>query len=106
VLTWRVLSSVRYLPDTVNQLAHKVLVKQSTLSKALDRMEKDELITREPLPEFRSKINITITSHVITLIDRLIEVANDYEDHSLDHMSANELQELRGLLRKLIQENT
>jgi len=102
VLVWRVLSSVRNQAHTVNELAAKVLVNQSTLSKALDRMERDALIRRERLPEYRSKINVKITQRGIKLIDRLIEVANEYEDHSLDHMEENELQDLRDLLRKLI----
>ena len=103
VLTWRVLSSVRHQTDTVNKLADKVLVNQSTLSKALDRMERDQLILRERDPEYRSKIRVEITQIGIELIDRLIDVANDYENHSLDHMSENELEKLRDLLRKLIQ---
>lgn len=102
VLTWRVLSSIRNSSDTVNELATKVLVNQSTLSKALDRMERDQLIEREPDPEYRSKIKIKITSLGKDLIDRLIEIANSYGDESLDHMSAGDLQQLRDLLTKLI----
>ena len=104
VLTWRVLSSVRNTSDTVNELAAKVLVNQSTLSKALDRMERDNLIERERDPEYRSKIKIRITSQGKNLIDRLIEIANDHGDQSLDHMTNADLQQLRLLLSKLIKE--
>ena len=105
VLAWRVLSSIRCQADTVNQIAAKALVSQSTLSKALDRIEKDGLITRERLPEYRSKTKVTITHSGKKLIDQLIDTANLYEDRSLDHMSAKELKELRSLLRKLIGRN-
>ncbi len=103
VLTWRVLSSIRYQADTVNNLANKVLVNQSTLSKALDRMEKEQLVQREQLPEFRSKTNVIITAKGIAQIDGLIDEANEYEEHSLNHLNNEELQQLRQLLRKLIE---
>jgi DNA-binding MarR family transcriptional regulator len=102
VITWRVLASIRNQPYTVNEIARRVLVNQSTLSKALDRMELDELIERQPLPDFRSKINVTITDKGETLINRLINMANEYEDRSFEHMSETEIQQLRFLLRRLI----
>ena len=102
VLAWRVLSSVRYHPETVNNLASKVLVNQSTLSKALDRIERDNLIQRERDPEYRSRINVSITDDGIQLIDQLIDMANAFEEHSFDHMNQNELKQLRSLLQKLI----
>ena len=102
VITWRVLASIRKQPYTVNEIARLVLVNQSTLSKALDRMELDKLIERQPLPDFRSKINVVITEKGETLINRLINMANEYEDRSFKHMSEAEMQQLRFLLRRLI----
>ncbi len=102
VITWRVLSSIREHPDTVNKLADKVLVNQSTLSKALDRMERDQLIKRERDPSYRSKTNIEITSHGRKLIDRLIQIANDHEDNSFEHMTDQDVSELRRLLKQLV----
>ena len=102
VLTWRTLSSIRDRPDTVNELAKKVLVTQSTLSKALDRMERDNLIKRERDPDFLSKTNITITDDGIQLIDQLTDIANQFEGDSIKLLSEAELQELKLLLRKLI----
>ena len=102
VITWRVLSSIRQDADTVNELAKKVLVNQSTLSKALDRMERDTLISRQRDPEFRSKINVEITTRGKKLIDRLIDIANQHEEQTFSRLSESDMQELRGLLRKLI----
>ncbi len=102
VLVWRVLSSLRHHPETVNELAAKVLVNQSTLSKALDRMERDGLIKRERDPEFRSKIKIFITASGVKLIDQLIDSANTYEEDTLAHLSKNDRKQLRALLQKLI----
>ncbi|MFT5611870.1 MAG: DNA-binding MarR family transcriptional regulator [Polaribacter sp.] len=103
VITWRVLSSIRNQADTVNQLAKKVLVNQSTLSKALDRMERDELIRRQRDPEFRSKINIQITNQGMEMIDRLINIANQHEEQTFNRLSESDMQDLRGLLKKLIE---
>jgi DNA-binding MarR family transcriptional regulator len=103
VITWRVLSSIRDQADTVNQLAKKVLVNQSTLSKALDRMERDKLIRRQRDPEFRSKINIQITNQGMEMIDRLINIANQHEEQTFNRLSESDMQDLRGLLKKLIE---
>ena len=102
VITWRVLSSIRNKADTVNQLAKKVLVNQSTLSKALDRMERDKLISRERDPEFRSKIIVQITKQGMKVIDRLIDIANQHEEETFNRLSESDMQDLRGLLKKLI----
>jgi DNA-binding MarR family transcriptional regulator len=102
VITWRVLSSIRQNADTVNQLAKKVLVNQSTLSKALDRMERDKLIIRQRDPEFRSKINVQISNQGMKMIDRLIDVANQHEEHTFNKLSESDMQDLRGLLKQLI----
>ncbi len=102
VITWRVLSSIRQNADTVNRLAKKVLVNQSTLSKALDRMERDELITRQRDPEFRSKIKVQITKQGMKTIDRLIDIANQHEEQTFNRLSESDMQDLRGLLKKLI----
>jgi DNA-binding MarR family transcriptional regulator len=103
VITWRVLSSIRDQADTVNQLAKKVLVNQSTLSKALDRMERDKLIRRQRDAEFRSKINIQITNQGMKMIDRLINIANQHEEQTFNRLSESDMQDLRGLLKKLIE---
>jgi DNA-binding MarR family transcriptional regulator len=102
VITWRVLSSIRQNADTVNRLAKKVLVNQSTLSKALDRMERDELINRQRDPEFRSKIKVQITKQGMKTIDRLIDIANQHEEQTFNRLSESDMQDLRGLLKKLI----
>ncbi|MFT5135483.1 MAG: DNA-binding MarR family transcriptional regulator [Arenicella sp.] len=102
VITWRVLSSIRQNADTVNEVAKKVLVNQSTLSKALDRMERDKLIQRQRDPEFRSKINVQITDQGIKMIDRLIAIANQHEQQTFNRLSDSDMQHLRSLLKKLI----
>ena len=102
VITWRVLASIRRQARTVNDLAERVLVNQSTLSKALDRMERDDLIERQPVPEFRSKVEISITEKGQELIDRLIDLANDYENLSLRQMSNDDMRQLKKLLHRLI----
>ena len=102
VITWRVLASIRRQSRTVNDLAKRVLVNQSTLSKALERMERDELIERQPVPNFRSKINVSITEKGEKLIGRLINMANDYENRSFQHMSDEDMLQLKHLLHRLI----
>jgi len=105
VLTWRILTCVRYKSGTVNELAAKVLVNQSTLSKALDRLERDKLITRQRDPDFRSRTNVEITATGKDLVDHMIDLANEYEEHSIAHMSETDMSSLRSLLSKLLDRN-
>ena len=102
VITWRVLASVRKQSHSVNELARRVLVNKSLLGKALDRMESDKLVERQPIPEYPSKINVVITDKGEKLIQRLINMANEYEDRSFKHMSETQMQQLRFLLQSLI----
>ena len=102
VITWRVLASILKQPHTVSDLSLKVLMKQSNLVKALDRMERDNLIERQAMPESPSKVNVVITKKGEKLIHRLINMANEYEDSSFKHMNEAEMQQLRFLLRRLI----
>ena len=103
VITWRVLASILKQPCTIKELSLKVLLNQATLIKALNRMEGEELIEQQPIPESRSKVNIVITDKGEKLIHRLINMANEYEDSSFNHMNETEIQQLRFLLQRLIE---
>ena len=102
LLTWRILASIRHEPNSINELAKRVLVNQSTLSKALDRLERDELVSRHrDTAEYR-RVNASITPKGKEVVDALIPVANEYEKRAFEHMPAGERNKLKIVLQQLI----
>jgi DNA-binding MarR family transcriptional regulator len=103
LMTWRVLASIRNEPTSVNELAKRVLVNQSTLSKALDRFERDELLSRARDSKQHRRINVSITTKGKELIDNLIPIAREHEERAFQYMSAEEKLNLKTMLQKLIE---
>ena len=102
VNTWRILASINDKPATVNELVEMVLTSQPTLSKTLDRLERDKLITRKRDNEHRRKVYIHITENGKTIIEKLIPLANKYEQERFKHMKPEDKQKLKQLLQELI----
>ena len=65
-------------------------------------MERDKLISRQRDPEYRSKIIVKISAQGRMLIDRLIDIANEYEEQSITNLSDADIRELRRLLSQLV----
>lgn len=104
VPTWRVLASL-YDRDglTVGALADIVLLKQPTLSKAIDRMIKDGLVARQPSDGDRRQVRVTITPKGRALVCDLIGQALDHEKDILTGYSAAETRTLKTMLQTLIE---
>jgi len=102
VLTWRILAAVQESSKTVNQLAALVLVNQSTLSKALDRLETEGLLQRSQNQLQKRKTNISVTTKGRRLISKLVPIAQQYEQHSFSQLNENEKTTLRKILKKLL----
>lgn len=102
VLTWRILAAVQKNSKTVNELAALVLVNQSTLSKALDRLEAEGLVQRIQDQQQKRKTNVSITTKGQQLIGRLIPIAKEYEQNSFSQLNEKEKSSLREILKKLL----
>jgi len=103
VPTWRVLSSL-YDRDgmTVGALADIVLLKQPTLSKAVDRMIKDGLVVRQSSEGDRRQVRVTITPKGRALVRNLIGQALAHEKEVLAGYSAADEALLKTMLQSLI----
>ena len=101
LLTWRILASIHNEPTSVNELAKRVLVNQSTLSKALDRLEKDDLVSRNRDATQYRRVNVSITPKGTEIV-KLIPIANEYEERAFEHMPAGERKKLKVVLQQLI----
>lgn len=101
--TWRVLSTLSDSNGlTVGELAKIVLLKQPTLSKALDRMIADGLVSRTASAADRRQVRVSITSKGRAMVEGLIARAIEHEETVLSSYNAAERQSLKQMLKTLI----
>lgn len=99
VLTWRVLAVLSDGPTTVGDLAEATLTKQATLSKALDRMERDGLVRRQRTARDRRTVMVENTGKgAITAID-LTARAKAHQEMLLENYPDEDRQTLLRVLR-------
>jgi len=103
VIEWRVLSTLYDHPQiSVGKLSDIVLCKQPTLSKAIDRMESKGWITRTLNNQDRRRISVTIDEAGMSIIQSLLKEAMELEQAELERFDKKEIDDLKRILRKLI----
>jgi DNA-binding MarR family transcriptional regulator len=103
VIEWRVLSTLYDHPQiSVGKLSDIVLCKQPTLSKAIDRMESKGWIARTLNNQDRRMISVTIDEAGMKIIRNLLREAMELEHFELDGFDEKEIDDLKKVLRKLI----
>ncbi len=101
--TWRVLSTLSDSNGlTVGELAKIVLLKQPTLSKALDRMIAEGLVSRSASSADRRRVRVSISPKGRAMVEGLIARAVEHEESVLSSYSAAERQTLKQMLKTLI----
>lgn len=103
VPVWRVLA-VLYDRDNlvIGVLARMVLLKQPTLSKVLDRMIADGLVTRSPATDDRRRVHVEITARGRELVHQHIKLAKIREAEALAEFGDQEITTIKTVLRTLI----
>lgn len=100
---WRILASLNDFGEvTIGELAKTVLMKQPTLTKALDRMEKEKLVKRHHSKTDRRAIIIRITAGGRKEVSKLLVQAKQHEKDVLKSYSKKEEEVLKHVLRTLI----
>ncbi|PCI33915.1 MAG: MarR family transcriptional regulator [Alphaproteobacteria bacterium] len=100
---WRILASLSDLDNVaIGRLARIVLLKQPTLTKVLDRMEKDNLILRQHSREDRRSVKIAITETGRQKVQDLVTEAKAHEKKILETYSSDEQEDLKNTLKTLI----
>jgi MarR family transcriptional regulator, lower aerobic nicotinate degradation pathway regulator len=103
VIEWRVLSTLIDHPRlSVGALQDRVICKQSTLSKAIDRMETKGWVTRSLDVRDRRKIYVTIDPPGLEIAGELLSKATKLEQSELEGFSRKEISTLKKVLRNLI----
>ena len=101
---WRILASLtNYDKIAIGKLANRVLMKQPTLTKILDRMEENNLVKRTHSKEDRRSVKISITKKGRDKVAPLLRRAKEHEKDVLEGYSAEEEAVLKQALRTLIQ---
>lgn len=103
VPVWRVLATLSDgdgLP--VGDLARKTLYKQPTLTRIIDRLEADDIVSRATDAGDRRRVRIYITGKGRELVSRLLLDAKRHEAAILKGYSETEVALLKGALRMLI----
>ncbi len=85
-----------------NELAREVHLKGSTVSVALDKMQKEGLIRREDSLSDKRKVNIYLTSQGFDLILKLDKIVEKMERKMLNGLSDGEKYDLHYYLTKIL----
>jgi MarR family transcriptional regulator, organic hydroperoxide resistance regulator len=99
---WRVCASLLYVPQqTLSELSVHATSDISALSRIIDRLESQALVTREKSTTDGRSIRIALTSKGEELALRIVPVAQQHESVILTGFAANDVQVLRTMLLKL-----
>ncbi len=100
VPVWRVLATLSGGPETVTALAEACLLQQPTMTKVLDRMERDGLVKRQQDGRDRRLVRVSLAPRGETMVGDLLGAARAQEAEVLArHPDAAAIKDL---LRALI----
>ena len=102
VTTWRILTAVLDSERTISQLADLVLMKQPAVSRALDRLELDGLVTRRRPKVERRTVRVGLTAKGRDLAARLRAEAQEREGRLATTLPARDIDRLKAGLTALI----
>jgi DNA-binding MarR family transcriptional regulator len=106
VPVWRVLATLSGLPkgqgETVTGLANACLLQQPTMTKVLDRMERDGLVRRHADMRDHRMVRLALTPRGEAMVADLLVAARAHEAEVLARHSPEEVEAIKALLRDLI----
>jgi len=102
VPTWRILTSALEKRRTITEIGQLVLMKQSALSRALDRLERDGLIARKRSETERRLVYIELTPKGRKQAEQLRATAALHEKKIRQSLSAGDLKQLGLMLDRVI----
>jgi len=102
LVEWRVLSYLSDGPASIGELAAVTLLQQPTLTKVVDRMQRDGLVDRRPEPTDGRRVRVSVTPRGRALVADLIPLARRHEDIVLDGYTPDEARALKATLKTLI----
>ena len=104
-MQWRVMAALWDAPKSAREVAEIILQKQPTVSKLLERMERQGLVRREPDAEDRRRIVVSLSPRGRAVAGPLIEAAREHERAVLEPFGATNAATLVTVLQRLIDRN-
>lgn len=107
VIEWRVLGILAHQDGlAMSELAQRVLTKQPTLTKAIDRMERSGLVQRRTPDQDRRRTLVLLTEQGRQTAAPLVAEARAQESAVVSEQGEANVRQLRVLLRQLIDRMT
>lgn len=100
VPVWRVLATLSGGPETVTMLAEACLLQQPTMTKVLDRMERDGLVTRHQDARDRRLVRVHLAAKGEAMLTDLLTAARTHEAEVVARHP--DIAAIKDLLRSLI----
>jgi DNA-binding MarR family transcriptional regulator len=105
VLQWRVMAALWDTPKSAGEVAEIILQKQPTVSKLLERMQRQGLLDRETDAGDRRRVVVSLTPRGRAVAGPLIEAAREHERAVLGPFGATNASTLVTVLQRLIARN-
>jgi DNA-binding MarR family transcriptional regulator len=100
---WRVLAALTDLgAATINHLSDITVVDRTTLSRTLDRMEKNGLVARKRVEADKRSYEMRLTAGGRAMLRRIWPVMNYHNTRAIAGLSPRELARLRAIIKKMI----
>ena len=99
---WRVLAILGHKnPSTITEMSRKGVIKMSTLTRILDKMVAQNLVTRTPWEEDRRIIKVMITKTGQDQLDKALKVNTNVYERVFDGVSAHQIKQLMATLKTM-----
>ena len=89
--------------QTQRELSRVVAIEPPTVARTIDRMVRDGLVRREPDPRDGRATRVRLTARALALRDRLAAESMAANEVAARVLSADELETLKSLLRRVIE---
>ena len=100
---WRVLGALVDLGTcTINRLSDLTVVDRTTLSRTLDRMEKNGLVARKRVEADKRSYEMRLTAAGRAMFRRIWPVMSYHNERAIAGLSPREMAELRAIIEKMI----
>jgi len=100
---WRVMAALVDLGAcTINRLSDLTVVDRTTLSRTLDRMERNGLVARKRVEADKRSYEIRLTAAGRAMLRRIWPVMSYHNARAVAGLSAREMSKLRAIIQKMI----
>lgn len=100
---WRVMAALVDLGHcTINRLSDLTVVDRTTLSRTLDRMEKNGFVARKRVEADRRSYEIRLTARGRAMLRRIWPTMSYHNERAVAGLSPRELGQLRRIIQKMI----